>query len=156
MTTILGFDGMRSMGSHREGRVWCAITAMDSSNCGFLVLHRCFSTKSFFGTNLFRHSASMLFTTWASCTAISSQKTFFFLAPGTCGSLTLAPHSYMIPRGSFAARATPVMRCLHRAMPLQSSSAVPSVTTVRGLHLVHAAHAMASRSTGGRSAASCT
>ena len=38
ITTILGFDGMRSMGSHVKGRVWSATTAVDSSNCGFLYL----------------------------------------------------------------------------------------------------------------------
>jgi hypothetical protein len=46
--TILGFDGMRSMGGHSEGRVWSATATVDSSNCGFLSLskslHLCFST----------------------------------------------------------------------------------------------------------------
>jgi hypothetical protein len=57
VTTILGFDGMRFMGGHGEGRVWSATTAVDSSNCGFLSLpqspHLNFSTlvAHLFGPN---------------------------------------------------------------------------------------------------------
>ena len=36
---LLGFDGMRSVGSHSEGRDWCATTAVDGSDCGFLFAH---------------------------------------------------------------------------------------------------------------------
>jgi len=35
VTMILGFDGMRSMGSHRKGRIWGTTTAMDSSERRF-------------------------------------------------------------------------------------------------------------------------
>lgn len=105
---------------------------------------------------LLRQSVSTLFTTWASCTAISSQKTSYFLVLGTCESPTWAPHSYTTPPASFAARATPGMQCSRRVMPLQSSSAMLSARTVRGSHPVHAARATASKPTGGHSAASCT
>ena len=152
------------MGDHGEGRVWSATTAVDSSNRGFLSLstslfpHLYYSTRYliYLGGILLRHSVSTLFTTWASCTGISSQKISYFLVLGTRESLTWAPHLYMTPPALFAARATLGMQCSRRVMPLQSSSVVLSVTTVRGSHPVHAAHATASKPTGGHSAASCT
>ena len=150
---------MRFMGSHGEGSVWSANSAMDSSNCGFLSLSLplYFSTcvDHFRGPNFnLRHSVSTLFTMWASCTTTSSQKTSYFLALGTCKLPTWAPHLYMTPPTSFAARAMPRMQCSHWVTPLPSSLVVPFVRTVCGSHQVRAACTMALKSTGGRSAAS--
>ena len=109
-----------------------------------------------FDPGFLRLSVSMRFTTWASCTVISSQKISFSLAPGTCESRTWARHSYTTPPASLAGRATPAMQCLRRVTPLPSSWEVPSVKMGHGLHPGLAARATASKLTGGHSAASCT